>query len=83
MMTIIKTKTGQIFIPTMIQNSPIEPNTEMLIIMRSIEKLDKFSIDREAIIDENKLSKSFVTRQFSFITSEANERKIQLQNDLK
>jgi hypothetical protein len=83
MMTIIKTKTGQIFIPTMIQNSPIEPNTEMLIIMRSIEKLDKFSIDREVIIDENKLSKSFVTRQFSFITSEANERKIQLQNDLK
>jgi len=30
--------------------------------MRSIEKMDKFSIDREAIIDDSMLARSFVTR---------------------
>ena len=55
----------------------------MLIIMRSIEKLDKFAIDREVIIDETKLAKSFGLRNFSFITSDPNERKAQLKNDLK
>jgi hypothetical protein len=61
-MQIIKTKTGQIFVPTVIQNSPINTQMEMLISMRSIEKLDKFSIDREAIIDDSRLARSFVVR---------------------
>lgn len=51
--------------------------------MRSIEKIDKFSIDREAIIDESKLSKSFTVRTFQFLTSDPNERKNQLRNDLR
>ena len=55
----------------------------MMIVMRSIEKLDKFSIDREVILDETKLAKSFAIRTFSFITSDPNERKLQLKNDLK
>ena len=51
--------------------------------MRSIEKLDKYSIDREAIIDDSRLAKSFVVREVSFITSDKNERSNQLRNDLK
>lgn len=82
-MTIIKTKTGQIFIPTSIQNSPLNTDTEMIIVMRSIEKIDKFSIDREGILDETRLAKSFTTRTFQFITSDPSERKDQLKNDLK
>lgn len=34
----------------------------MLLTMRSIEKMDKYVIDREAIIDDSRLAKSFVTR---------------------
>jgi hypothetical protein len=75
-MTIIKTKTGQIFIPTVLQNSPGSSEADMMIVMRSIEKLDKFSIDREGILDESKLSKSFTLRTFSFITSDSTERMI-------
>lgn len=56
-MTFIKAKTGQIFIPISIQNSPFNPEYEMLIIMSSIEKLDKFSLDREESLDETKLAK--------------------------
>ena len=83
LLTIIKTKTGQIFIPTAIQNSPMNTSKDMMIVMRSIEKLDKLAIDREVILDESKLAKSFVIRTFSFITSDPNERKMQLHNDLK
>lgn len=79
LMTMIKTKTNQIFIPCALQNSPINTQTEMLIIMRNIEKLDKFSIDREAIIDESRLSKSFTVRTFQFQASDPTERKMQLK----
>ena len=76
MMEIIKTKTGKIFIPTLIQNSPLNINTDMLVILRSIDKLDKFCIDSEAWQEEKKLARSFILRSFSFITSDPNERKI-------
>lgn len=34
----------------------------MMIIMRSIEKLDKYQIDPEVIIEDQKLAKSFHVR---------------------
>jgi hypothetical protein len=40
----------------------MNPTTDMIIYMRSIEKLDKFNIDREAILDETRLAKSFTIR---------------------
>jgi hypothetical protein len=49
-------------VPTVIQNSPINTQNEMLISMISIEKLDKYTIDREAIIDDSRLSRSYVVR---------------------
>eukprot|EP00347_Sterkiella_histriomuscorum_P022490 403338297 len=78
----IKSKTSQLFIPTVIQNSPINPQHEMLLTMRSIEKMDKYQIDPEVIIDDTKLAKSFFIRDIQFLTSDPNERKNQLQNDL-
>lgn len=50
--------------------------------MSSVEKLDKFSLDREESIDENRLAKQFTTRSFQFLTSDPSERKDQLKNDL-
>ena len=82
-MTIIKTKTNRIFVPSVLQNSPVNPETDFLIVMRSIDKLDKFFIDRSDDIDENLLAKCFTTRSFSFITSDASERRNQLKNDLR
>ena len=42
----------------------------MLLVMRSIERLDKFQIDREAIIDDGRLAKSFVIREMQFIAND-------------
>ena len=60
--TIIKTKTGSVFIPTVIQNSPLNPTTDMIIYLRPIDKIDKFVIDRELASDETRLAKSFFIR---------------------
>jgi hypothetical protein len=40
----------------------MNPTSDMLIYMRSIEKLDKYHIDRETILDETRLAKSFSIR---------------------
>jgi hypothetical protein len=81
-MMIIKTKTNKIFIPSVLQNSPINTQGEMLIVMRNVDKLDKFSIDRELIADESKLARCFAIRTFSFTPSDPVDRKNQLKNDL-
>ena len=83
-MTVIKSRTGQIFLPVVIQNSPLNPQTEMLIVMRSLDKnFDKYAIDHEMYLDENRLSKSFTIRTFQFLTSDCTERKRQMENELK
>jgi len=56
-MTIMKTKTDRMFVPISLQNSPHNPERDMLIIMKDVSKIDKYSIDREETLDENKLAK--------------------------
>lgn len=53
----IKVHTGQIFVPIVLQESPLQPNTDFLMILRHIERLDKLKLDTESILDENKLPK--------------------------
>jgi hypothetical protein len=55
----------------------------MLVVLRSIEKVDKFQIDRELIIDDTKLAKAFTFREMHFLTSDPVERKNQLANHIK
>lgn len=55
----------------------------MLIIMKSVDRIDKYAIDHEESLDENKLAKQFVLRTFSFLTSDPGERRSQLHNNLK
>lgn len=45
MLTIIKHKTGKLFIPISLQNSPVSPNTDMIIVLRAADNLDIFSLD--------------------------------------
>lgn len=82
-MTIIKTKTDKIFVPISLQSSPHNPERDMIIVMKDASKIDKYSIDREETLDENKLAKQFQTRSFQFITSDPGERRNQLKNDLR
>ena len=83
-MSLIKAKTNHIFLPMVIQNSPINPQTEMVIIMRSLEvKFDKYQIDKDYNFDENRLAKCFTTRAFSFFSSDPVERNSQLTLELK
>jgi len=73
--SIIKNKTGHIFVPSVIQNSPCNPRNEMLVILRSIENINKYEVDSEGIKDENLLGKSFTQRIFHFTSSNPELRK--------
>jgi hypothetical protein len=44
-------------VPTVIQNSPINPSNDMVVILRNIERLDKLKLDTDSILDEKKLPK--------------------------
>lgn len=63
-MTSIKLKTGKIFIPVSIQNNPLNPDTEMLILMRTTENSEILGIDVGNVRDENILAKRFSVRDF-------------------
>ena len=56
-MTFLKTKTDKIFVPTVIQNCPLNPNGEMMIIMRYTKRIEKYAIDLETARDETRLAK--------------------------
>jgi hypothetical protein len=81
-MSIIKKKTKKFFIPAVLQNSPINSKEDMLIVMRNVDKFDKFLIDRKHIEDEKKLARAFAIRTFSFTSSDPADRSNQLKNDL-
>jgi hypothetical protein len=63
-MGIIKARTGKIFVPITIQNSPLSPNDEMLVLLRAYdkEKSEIFGFDQEITTDENLLSKRYNVR---------------------
>jgi hypothetical protein len=82
--SIIKTLTGQLFIPTVVQSSPIFPSHDCLVIMRNIERLGKLKLDTDSILDEKKLSKQFVVRNFKFLKKDSpEEMKKYLQAELE
>jgi hypothetical protein len=76
-MTIIKAKTQKLFVPVSIQNNPINPDTEMIILMRSTENADVLGIDVGLSKDENVLAKRFLTRDFQFISKDEAQRENQ------
>jgi len=56
-MSLIRQKTKHLFVPVCLQNSPVNPKTDMMIIMRSIERIEKYQIDQASIKDEYRLAK--------------------------
>jgi hypothetical protein len=65
-LSIIKESTGQIFVPTVVQSSPTSKSDEgdLLIVLRSIERMDKLRLDTECILDDKKLSRQFLAKNF-------------------
>jgi hypothetical protein len=82
--TTIKSLTGQIFVPTVVQSSPIFPTHDLIIILRNIERLDKLKLDTDSILDEKKLAKQFLVKNYKFSKKDAvEEMKNSLQNELE
>ena len=44
-MSIIRAKTNKLFVPVTIQNNPLNPNNEMIILMRAVDNMDVYSLD--------------------------------------
>jgi hypothetical protein len=81
-MTFLKAKTNTIFVPTLIANSPLNPNTEMIIVMRPSDLVDKHFFDGEVSFDESLVAKRFTVRVFQFLTKDPTTRLDQLKTDL-
>ncbi len=62
-MTFLKAKTQKLYVPTSIINSPLNPNTDMFILMRPTELLEKGMVEKD-ILDENVIAKRFTVRVF-------------------
>lgn len=74
LMTLIKAKTQKLFVPVSIQNNPVNPDTEMIILMRSTDNADVLGIDVSLVKDENILAKRFLTRDFQFMSKDVAHR---------
>ena len=42
-------------------------------ILRNIERLDKLKLDTDSILDEKKLAKQFIVRNFKFLKKDSTE----------
>ena len=53
----IKALTGAIFVPMIVQNSPIGRKNDVMILLRNIEWIDKLKLDTDSILDDKRLGK--------------------------
>ncbi len=56
--------------PISLQPSPLNPNTEMMIVMKAAESIDKFIYDQDFPKDEEIVARRFTVRAFQFIQKE-------------
>ncbi|CDW82505.1 UNKNOWN [Stylonychia lemnae] len=84
LMGIIKDKTGQILVPVALQSSPLNPNTEMVVILRKLSKYmnDFLLLGQNIGQDVNLIAQRFVLKQFQFLTKDEEFRATHLNNDL-
>jgi hypothetical protein len=61
-MTLIKGINNKIFVPTTIYNSPFNPDTDMIIIMRSNDDIDALGLDCRNLQDVNLIAKKYLIR---------------------
>ncbi len=86
LLSLLKTLTGQLFVPLSLQPSPMLPDSDMLVMLRNIERLDKLRLDSESIMDEKRLARQFVHRPFKVAGRGAigtEEMRVSLQKELE
>jgi hypothetical protein len=54
----------KIFVPTAIYNSPFNPDSEMIIILRGSDDVEILGLDCKVVKDENTIAKKFLISQF-------------------
>ncbi|TNV76702.1 hypothetical protein FGO68_gene3657 [Halteria grandinella] len=80
---IIRETTGQLFIPTSLNLSPIDRENDLMIILRSIERVDKLKLDSESILDHKRLAKQIVLKTISIVSKNLDEQRSILLKSLE
>ncbi len=73
-LTIIKNKTeGKLFLPISIQSSPLDPQNEFMVILRSVDHISKYNIKDfkdpqkpAEFLSETAIAQQFTVRNFQF-----------------
>ena len=63
--------------------SPMNQDGDFMVILRSIERLDKLKLDTESILDHKRLAKQIVLRNIPIISQNADEIKSTLVKSLE
>ena len=62
-LTLIKTSTGKVFIPSAISHSPVNPKSDLIVVFRASDTVTAFSLDGWFTEDIAKLSKKFIVKK--------------------
>lgn len=61
-LTMIKTATGKTFVPISVSHSPVKPDSEFIIVFRTSENVQAFSLQGWFVDNIPQLVKKFVTK---------------------
>lgn len=82
-MTQIQTTTQKVFIPSAISHSPINPKTDLMVVLRACETVTAFSLNGWFTEDISKLSKKFVIKKLKLEKSQdATHHKVKITQSL-
>ena len=62
LLTLIQTKTGNVFIPIAVSHSPVKPTEEFIIVLRTHDNVQAFPLDGWFTTNIPQLCKKFVTK---------------------
>ena len=83
LLSLIHTTTSQIFIPTAISHSPINPKSDIIVCLRQSDTVTQFSLDGWFTTDLTKLSKKFVIKKLKLEkTLNAEHMKVKITQNL-
>jgi len=81
-LAILKQQTNKMFLPVSLQGSPLDPDSELMILLRPIQQIEAFIYNESLSMDENVIAKRFQIKAFQFMASDPQKRKEQLLQDL-
>lgn len=71
LLKMIKQKTGKIFIPIVVNKSPVNPKTECILVLRTSDNVQGFPLSGWYTPDLSKLSKKFQVRDIQVDLSQS------------